>query len=752
MNTTSRYSKLSFYSLLVCLFLNINLSFAQNNVSDHDVTIENSQMKLILNSNAMAISLIHKASGEECLDTYYAEEEAVFAITEYRPYDNERFLIYPAKKTSHAANKLTRNGDKLIVGFDDLSYTATIGLTITDSYIGFELEALDYSIEEFGIKRRTEIDEFTLLQLPIKKRKRFGEWLNVVWDDDVAVNILATDQYANIDAVDRPNNYLMSAGMEMDVKLMNVGAALITTESNRLLDCIDQLERDYNLPLGVESRRHPSYPRSYYELRNVTTENIDKHIAYAKAGGFKIVVIYYTDFATSMGHFTWNEQKFPNKMKDLQEITSKIKAAGMIPGFHIHYNKAAKNDPYVSPIPDAQLNLTKHFTLSDSIDTNTTSIVVEENPRGCPMEDGRRLLKLGNELISYTDYTTTRPFTFTGCKRGELNSTIKSAEKGYKFGLLDVDTWPLFIRFDQRTSIQDEVGQRIGDIYSKAGFQFVYFDGAEDVHPPYWYNTSKAQLDVYKHLHPKPLFSEGAMKSHFSWHIITRGNAFDLFPPQYIRDATIKYPIPAAKYMADNFTSINFGWNDYLAPDSLSNGMQPDMYEYICSRAAAWDCPIALMGKLDQLDTHPRTPDNLEVMRMWEEARANGFITERDRNKLKNVNQEHILIKNELNEYELIPYKKVQNVSKNSTDAQAFIFNREGKTWLVYWHANGEAKLEIPVLHNKLLLYESINEPSSLLIKNEKSCTVPIGHRRYMAFDLSEEEVLEVLSKSSMYY
>ena len=741
---------LRFLLLSLLTLVNINNAFATNQADTSLVVIENAEMRLILSSKAKAISLLHKTTGQECLDTT-AEKSAVFAITEYRPYDNERFLIYPAKTTSHAANSVKREGNNLIVGFDHLSYTATIELNITDHYIGFKLKDLKYDIEKFGIKRPTEIDEFTLLQLPIKKRDRFGEWLNVSWDNNVAVNILATDPHAKIDAIERPNYHLMSAGMETEVKLMDVGAALITTSTNNLLNCIDQLERDYKLPLGVESRRNPDYPRSYYELRNVTTQNIDRHIVYAKEGGFNIMVIYYTDFATSMGHFVWNEKTFPNKMADLQEITRKIKDAGMISGFHIHYNKAAKNDPYVSPIPDSRLNLPKLFTLSDSIDATTTTIVVEENPRGCPMEDGRRFLKLGNELVSYTNYTTTRPYTFSGCKRGELNSTIKSVEKGYKFGLLDVDTWPLFIRFDQRTSIQDEVGKRIGDIYSQAGFQFVYFDGAEDINPPYWYNTSKAQLDVYKHLNPKPLFSEGAMKSHFGWHIITRGNAFDLFPPKYIRDATIKYPIPAAKYMADNFTSINFGWNDYLAPDSLSDGMQPDMYEYICSRATAWNCPIALMGKLDQLDSHPRTSDNLEVMKTWEEARVAGFFTDKHREELKQLEQEHILLKNESNEYELIPYSKVENIANNSPHVQAFIFSRDNKTWVVYWHAKGEAQLEIPVSNNRLQLFDKPGKLNSFKKINKTNCLIPVDNRRYMVFDMTKSEVLTVLAQSRLH-
>lgn len=36
------------------------------------------------------------------------------------------------------------------------------------------------------------------------------------------------------------------------------------------------------MPLGVESRQRKEYQYSYYELRDVTTKNIDEHIVYAQ--------------------------------------------------------------------------------------------------------------------------------------------------------------------------------------------------------------------------------------------------------------------------------------------------------------------------------------------------------------------------------------------------------------------------------------------------------------------------------------
>ena len=740
--------KILFPVLFLFLFF-LNDTQAKKKDNSNDIIIENAEMRLVLGSDGRAISLKHKTTGQECLEK--GTTTPVFALTEYRPYDNELFLTYPAKLRTFAADSISRVGNELKVGFEQIAYTATIALNITDDYIGFSLKALDYQIEAFGVKRPTEIDEFTLLQLPVKKRKYFGEWLNVVWDDQVAVNLLATDQYAKIDAFQTPNYHLLYAGMESKVKLMGVGAALITTRKDKLLDRIDRLEKDYQLPRGVESRRRNEYKYSYYELRNVTTENIDEHLAYAKQGGFRSIVVYYPDFASSMGHFPWRKE-YPNGMADLQTITRKIKDAGMIPGFHIHYNKAAKNDPYVSPIPDSRLNLVRIFTLRDSISKQASIISVEENPEGCTLEDGRRFLKLGNELVSYQEYTTTPPYRFIGCRRGELGSKTRNIEKGFKFGLLDVDTWPLFIRFDQNTSLQQEVAERIGKIYAEAGFQFVYFDGAEDVHPPYWHTVSKSQLLVYNCLRPAPLFSEGALKSHFGWHILTRANAFDLFRPEVIRQATQKFPMAEARYIAQDFSSINFGWNDYLAPSETSVGMQPDMYEYICSRAAAWDSPIALMGKLDQLRIHPRTNDNLEVIRNWEEARIQNLFSEKQKEELRNPEQEYFLLKNEAGEFELIAYEQLSNVANQRDEVRAFVFERKGKVGVIYWHVRGEKWLRIPVNANKLQLFD---KPGKEITENlpvaENYSIVPVDHRRYLMFDLPKKKVIEILFNAELF-
>lgn len=736
------------YLILSTLFLlalpsQFSKAMSNENKVDDSIIIENAEMRLIISKKGKAQSLIHKATGEECL--VQNTDVPLCAITQYRPYDNENFLMFPAKPRTFPSNKIERNGNELRIEFQDTYDIAIVELNITDHYIGFSLKEIDYRIEDFGVKRKTEIDEISLLQLPVRKRDNFGEWLNVSWDEQTAICLLGTHPTTRIDAFSNKDYTTMYAGLDFQVKLLNSGAALITTSKKNLLTCIDKVERDYNMPLGVASRQCKEYQYSYYELRDVTTKNIDEHIAYAKKGGFKAIVIYYVDFAKACGHYEWRDE-YPNGIKDLQEITEKIKAAGMIPGIHIHYSKVAVNDPYINKgIPDSRTNHVREFILSEPLDMTSSTITVEGSLEGVRMEKGRRLLQIDNELITYENYTAKPPYQFTGCVRGVFNSEVTSHNKGQHFRLLDVDDWPLFIRINQNTGIQKEIAERLGKIYHEAGFHFVYFDGAEDVPMPYWYNVSRSQMIVYNEMKPAPLFAEGALKSHYGWHILSRGNAFDIFPPERIRPAMKKYTLRCAEQIAKDFTSVNFGWVNYLAPSEKTIGMQPDMYEYICSKAVAWNSPISLVGNLKELQNHPRTEDNLKVIKIWEEAKLQGALTEAQKELLKNSEQEYLLLKDKKGNYQLYPY--LQITSDDEKPIRAFVFQKKEKTCIIYWHMNGSGKIAMDIAKNKLALTDENGKRIPFQSAGQKSI-LPAAGRLLLEIDLPQEEAIELFRKN----
>jgi hypothetical protein len=233
------------------------------------------------------------------------------------------------------------------------------------------------------------------------------------------------------------------------------------------------VEEDFNLPRGVESRRRKESRYSYYQALTMTPQDAERQIKFAKMGGFRTMNVYCLAFASTLGHFPWRPE-YPRGMEDLQEIVAKISGAGIIPGLHIFYTMAGEADAYVTPEPDPRLNLLRSFTLAETIDATATVVPIEESPRLCTMGDGKRVVRIQNELISYKEYSANPPYRFEGCQRGALGTKAASHEMSERVGLLDmygdagpgpgVNAW-LFARFNQDASIQAEVAQRLQTIY-----------------------------------------------------------------------------------------------------------------------------------------------------------------------------------------------------------------------------------------------------------------------------------------------
>src|SRR5690554_1746064 len=472
---------------------------SEKNNNSNDVIIENEQFKLVVRSNAIAKSLVLKSSGEECLMP--GESIPLFSVTQERPYHNEIKLGHPNKKTTFQADTIYREGDRLIVGFELVPYEAIIKINETQSYVGFSLEG--FKVEPGTYPDYLKITpppatEICLLQLAIRDRENFGEWLNVSWDDNVAINVLGTDPYAYIDFEKRNGFTVLKASAIKEIQFEGTGAALIVSGSDKLLDNIKRLEEDFDLPRGVESRRSDLINASYYWTANVNPSNVDEHIKYAKMGGFRTMSIYYPSFEgpggySIIGRYEIDKRLYPNGKDDLRAMLDKIKAAGITPGVHFLHSHIGRNSQYVTPIPDYRLNLVRTFNLSENLGMSDSVVHVEQNPTGSTMADGCRVLKVGTELISYESFTTEAPYKFIGCVRGVNQTTVNSLPKGSTIGILDVSEFgATSVYIDQRTSLQDEIAGKIANIYD-AGFQFIYFDGSEGVNPPFGINVALAQ-------------------------------------------------------------------------------------------------------------------------------------------------------------------------------------------------------------------------------------------------------------------
>ncbi len=701
------------------------------------IKLQNKHFTLEIADNATAKSLIFNKTGEELL--YLDEPTPIFSFTEERPFNNEIKLAYPNRETTFNANRISIDGDILTVGFELVPLEAKIRVKTTDEYISFELCEVPFNPNWFFelCMSETPVYKFRLLQLPVKERGRFGELLNVEMDDRLAVNVLANCPEAIVSADKRYGFKILTAECHRDIKLYGVSASLIVNETDKLLDSIDVLEEDYDLPRGVKSRRSPELNGTMLSVSGVTKDNVDEFIDFAKRGGFtmmKLCIFNLSDLTYD------NFSSFKGGEDELKYVLDKLRAAGIHPGMHVLHTYIGTDSKHVSPNVDHRLNLARMFTLAKPLGVDDTTVYVEENPRGCTMHEQCRILNFGGEAINYTSYTTERPYKFEGCTRGYLNSRVREHELGQIGGLLDISEFGGgSIYINQKSTLQDEIAEKIAHIYG-LGFEFMYFDGAEGTNPPFAYYVPLAQYRVYKKLKNPPLFCEGAARAHFSWHMISGGNAFDIFPAKVFKENIARHPLAETKLSANDFTQIDFGW--WMYDDTY----HVDHYEYGVSKSVACNCPASLIVFTEpHLITNPRNDDIVRMFKRWADVRHNNLLTDEEKEKIKNPDKEFTLLINESGEYELCEYEKINGTPDSLS---AYVFSKNGLNYVVYWSTAGEESYKLCLDGDKIEIKDEYAGNSVEFKKENDGVVIVASDKKYLSSNISKEELARAFAEA----
>ena len=677
-----------------------------------DVVLENRHVRLAVGDDAVVKSLVVKAGGEELVAA--GECMPLFSVTQERFFNNEIKLAHPTMETTCRACSVRREGDELTIGFELVPYKAKVRVNVADDYICFELAGFTYGLKDYQLgpqfpvpldMKLPPVKSFRLLQLPLAGRSRFGEWLNVSWDERSAAAVVAAEPYTRIRNERRNGFRILSADAERGLRLEGARAVLVASAKADFLACLDRMERDFGLPCGVAARKSDLFNSSVYWTADITPENADRHIALARRGGFRMMLVYHTAVCDAPGDYAGIggyavSRAFGGDAKNVVGLLEKAKAAGMKVGLHVLHPFIGLDSSYISPVADHRLNLKRHFTLKRPLGTGAEDVYVEQNPAGAPENSKSRVLQFGGELITYSGFTTERPYRFTGIGRGYRKTRVVAHPAGQIGGLLDICEFGGEACYaDQETDLQDELADKIAAIYN-LGFDFLCMDGCEGVNAPYEIHVANAQYRVWKKLVPRPLFTEGAAKAHFAWHHLSGANAFDVFVPDEFKAMIVRWPLHEAEELAQDFSRVSFGWWGLWLPGERLNdgtatvGTHPDMWEFGTSRAAAWDSPTTIQFTLEKAERHPRIADLMEVMRRWEDVRAGKWLTPSQKEALKSPTQEHHLYVNEKGEYELHEIEMLPS-PENARNVRAFLFERAGRRVVAYWHASGACRLAV---------------------------------------------------------
>ncbi len=713
---------------------------------------ENKKFKLTVGECGICESLICKATGEECISEEL--KLPMFKATQPRPYNNEIKLIYMNKRMSLGSSSVRLEGeDRLIVKFGLFPFEAVIKVDVKDTYMAFTL--VDFIANKKSYPAPMDyppVCEISLLELPTSIAHDYGQWMNVCHTGRTSFAVMATSPAEFIDSECIGNVRILKASCRKGIKLKGASAVLIASETESFLDSVRDLEVDYGLPHGVDSRRSPEINRSAYWVGDINPSNVDRHIALAKMGGFTKMLIYFTAMCKRegygggteyryLGDYSYDLCDYPNGEADMRLVIDKIRAAGIAPGFHILHTHIGIKSHYVTPEADRRLRLLKKFTLSRPMSETDTTVYVDEIPTDSPIMDERsRVIRVEGEILTYESYTAEPPYAFTGCKRGHFGTTVKAHPAYIPCGVLDISEYTAqSIYLDQDTDFQDEIAESIAKIYD-LGFEFFYFDGSEGTSAPFEYHVPNAQYRVYKRMAKEPVYCEGAAKAHFGWHMLSGGNAFDYFPTELLKKKIAEFPMHDAALMQKDFTRVNFGWWE-LIPDS-----HVDVFEYGTSKAAAFDCPSTLVVTFEGFESNARSRDILEMFRRWEDVRIRNWLTPEQKAMLKDAESEYTLLINRDGEYELTPYFEAE-VSEKYDGVRAFVFERGGLSYAVIWDDLGESTLRISDIGALSYTREVETEDVPYTVSN-KTVSLPVSERRYLAARCSLGELISALKSA----
>jgi hypothetical protein len=565
-----------------------------------DITFENRLVRLTIATDGRAKALVDKPAGRQWLAA------------------NPGSLSFVKRGGAfHNATKIARDGEELRVAYGRSGVTARFRVAVRPRY--FVVRLLEVSGEG--------IEELCLAQLRTRITESVGWWLNVRWNDEFAVCLMGLSE--------RVNTGGLRALVYPEFGMKGEAVAIIAAPKGRLLDVIQEVERDCKLPTatlgGHWAKRSPDVRRGYL-FTDLTEANADETIRYARLGEFAYVMTYSGTWSTSLGSYPINRANFPRGEASLKATVDKLHAAKLKAGLHMLTSFVGKNDPLVRPVPDRRLLTDAATSLARDVDDKAAELLVTDVPEGFPRRaayygasrQGFDLL-VDREIIRYGRVGGAEGRSLLQCTRGAHGTRPARHAAGAKVRHL-TERYGCYLA-DLRTSLKDELADRVAGVVNRCGFDMIYFDGGEcnGANGPYWYWVTPQQMAIWKRFR-RDVLVQGSGGTPWTWHVFCRGACDDfaaVAPKQYLDWHKIR---DSWQHYTRSFMPAELGWWGFLADAPHHPATSPDEVE--CYAARMLETNLAALKK------NGRTKELLELLGRWERLRLSGSVPASVREKL----------------------------------------------------------------------------------------------------------------------
>jgi len=545
-----------------------------------------------------------------------------------------------------------RDGENLRVKFGESGIEAQVRVKTLADYLTFELVSIS----------DPTVSSVELARLPLTLTEHISTTLASCRNDKYAAAVIPL----NIETHSAGEGAVLIVEADRRVRLEGTKYALVGSPTPDLLPRIEKIELDNGLPHptlgGVWARKSQEILKSYLFV-DLTENNADSIIDYAKAGGLGYIVVYDWDWEGTYGTYPINRKYFPNGDAGLKVVSDKIHSAGLKFGMHNLDLVVDKTDALVHPVPASGFLMypDRRRTLATAIGLADTFIPTTTSPAGLLAKADKsrfhgRDLRIGDEIVTYDDLQTTPPYGFTGCKRGAHGTVAAAHPAG-----VPVDNFAEFINFylpDIKSDLYDRVAKGEAGSLNKFGFDFIYPDGnfenlTDWPEQPKWYIYNLEVSKLFGYTQREVLFAH-TPSDDYSWHIFSRGNTVD-FVFSGIKEHFDRESVEGRKWCVDNLQPFEFGWFGFMAHSEEALATRPREMEYAWSKALAYGAAMSLETSKKEMDGNGRTREIFSIVKNWEELKLNNYFSEKIREQLKAPGQEFTLQRAASGQWQVLP-------------------------------------------------------------------------------------------------
>ncbi|MDY0169476.1 MAG: hypothetical protein RBS80_23240 [Thermoguttaceae bacterium] len=417
---------------------------------DGNILLETKSFRYVIGADGANQAFVCTATGED-----YCNRQPATAFA--------RALVEGQWRRAASVNA---DGERIAVTFADTPATATLAVTAHARHLVLKVVAAS-----------DDVEELQLANVPLTLRGTLEE--------PFAACVLALNMQTNVPGIPGPSNRLMASCVRR-FGLAGAEFAVVGCPAGELRDALkDAVSASDTLPqspIGGPWAMDAPINRASYLFAAPTEENVEEIIKTVKSIGFNQVQIHGGRHTYRFGDCKPNPALYPNGVASLKAVIDRLHEEDIYAGMHPYAFFIDKATPWVTPVPDPGLASGAVFTLAADLSAEADAVPVLESTEAMSTITGFFVrnsvtLRIGSELITYSDLSKEPPYAFTRCTRGALGTTAAAHAAGAEVHHLK-ECFGLFLP-DPDSSLFTEVVEANARFFNECGFDTLYLDALD---------------------------------------------------------------------------------------------------------------------------------------------------------------------------------------------------------------------------------------------------------------------------------